>query len=288
MPHVAVHAAVGLAFAPWLGPWAVVASMAPDVGAVLVDAHVRRALRAGRSVEEALDDVPAPALACYRLTHAAWWPLLAAPWLGALAVPWLLHLALDACTHVGPTAWRPLGVGPAVSWRRRRTGRDVVLLSGGIDSAAVLSRAVRDVPRASVLAVFVDYGQPYAVPERRAAGLAARAADVDLVVVGVESWPMQADGAVPGRNGRLLELALAEAPGARAVWFGTRNLVPWFDRYGDSSAWWALRQGRRLGVRVRVPVAGWPKAAARHAAARLMSRLLWSSEGYLPPRTTTQ
>lgn len=108
----------------------------------------------------------------------------------------------------------------------------VVLLSGGVDSAVVLSWAATPVNRLAG-AVFVDYGQPVARQEWAAAcriahhvgtecmkvTLAAEVALGDCMRIGVG---LTGPRIVPGRNALLLSAGVSWAVqvGATEVWYG--------------------------------------------------------------------
>ena len=87
------------------------------------------------------------------------------------------------------------------------SGSAVLLLSGGVDSAYMLLRCR---PR---IALFVDYGQPAAEPERDAADALARRFGITLAAMTVRGVPlgdMQTESdafVVPGRNTYLWALA---------------------------------------------------------------------------------
>jgi 7-cyano-7-deazaguanine synthase len=105
----------------------------------------------------------------------------------------------------------------------------LALLSGGLDStvAAALYRA-RHGPLA--LALYVDYGQRAAVPERRAAEAVARAVGVDLICTGVPLLGTITRTALVDRRAVLphptLDRLDAEAAAsADAVWVPNRNGV---------------------------------------------------------------
>jgi len=83
--------------------------------------------------------------------------------------------------------------------------RTIVLLSGGLDSTAVLAMLSDHRPRLEAL--FVDYGQPAAPAERVASRSVASKFGVSWQEVSALPGPVAAQGEVPGRN--LLLLALA-------------------------------------------------------------------------------
>ena len=92
-----------------------------------------------------------------------------------------------------------------------------VLLSGGVDSAVVLS--MLSVSRRDVKAIWIDYGQPAAAAEREASKVIASNYGTvwsELVVAGLV--PPTA-GEFPGRNDVLVALAAAATPG-RSVAIG--------------------------------------------------------------------
>lgn len=280
--HALGHLALGLALAPLAGWPALVGALAPDAALALLEPNVRRV-----GVYRAWRDAAGWRLAPYRLTHSLWLVgLLLALW-PALGVGWLSHVLADLPTHAGllrqqplwPLRWRWRGPVTAGARRRGRdASRDVVLVSGGVDSAAVAVLAAREGVRA---ALFLDYGQPYAAPERAAARYVARVLGLRLEERRLAPLAMDTTGAFADRNAVLLRQAARD--GAAGVWFGTRNLHPWLDRFGDSNARWAARQERALGVPVVSPVVGWPKWLVRRVAARRLDLArLHSTEGYRP------
>lgn len=156
----------------------------------------------------------------------------------------------------------------------------IVLLSGGLDSAACLALALQE--RREVTALYVVYGQRHYREGVSAERLAAHY-DVPLRKVSVRGMPEVAltqsgaelaqhnDGAspahVPGRNSILLSFALshAEAIGADEVWIGAcRDDQPGFIdcRPGFFRAWQTTANvsvGTNRRVCIRTPLAARPK-----------------------------
>jgi len=95
--------------------------------------------------------------------------------------------------------------------------RNVVLLSGGLDSATVAAQLLR---RSSCIElVFVDYGQPAAAAERGSAGAISEWFELPLVQLVCGPLASVA-GEIPGRNALLVHAAMAMRPGADAIHIG--------------------------------------------------------------------
>lgn len=162
----------------------------------------------------------------------------------------------------------------------------VVPLSGGWDSAFCLIRALETRhPSERVVAMFVDYGQPYLRQEQRAVARIMARFSAEAMLRTHTLPPMQSDGAVfEQRNARILELALTHFPddGDAAIWFGSRCPLPLFDRYGDSNWLWARRQARELGCRVFTPATLLPKWWMRLyvRGSGITDADIYSTEGY--------
>lgn len=97
-------------------------------------------------------------------------------------------------------------------------GRDVVLASGGIDSTAALLHMIDQGKHP--LALWCDYGQPYAVPERAAVQDVCTELGTELIVVEMDLGTHIANDVrfghvIPGRN--LLIAGCAAALGAKRV-----------------------------------------------------------------------
>lgn len=132
-----------------------------------------------------------------------------------------------------------------------------MLFSGGYDSALVAAWMRDEWSGHRVDLVFVDYGQPYVLEELEAAQYVADHLRLDLRVVSISKIDFGAGGKFEGRNEKLVAAAIST--GAEMVAMGVRNLLPFFDRYGDSNLVWARRLSKRIGVEVVTPIAGWPK-----------------------------
>lgn len=155
--------------------------------------------------------------------------------------------------------------------------RVVVPCSGGWDSAACAAIAARRGERA--LLVFYDYGQPYAAEEREAADHVAEHLCMTICFVVLGSIAGDTSGHFEDRNARLLSAAALEWPGS-PIYFGTRNVLPVFDRHGDSNWLWSRRFAARERLELRTPLVGWPKVAVGLVlrAAGLDLRKLYSTD----------
>jgi 7-cyano-7-deazaguanine synthase len=178
----------------------------------------------------------------------------------------------------------------------------VVLLSGGMDSAALVHHVARDLGRAPLYALSFDYGQRHAKEldsarwQAGAAGCTAhRVIDISFMGPLVAPGTALVDGGgdvpdladvpedrrtqpptyVPNRNMMLLSMACAyaEASGAREVFYGAHAL----DEYGywDCTAEYVdrlnavLALNRGQAVRVRAPFIDTSKAEALRVGLRL-------------------
>lgn len=107
-------------------------------------------------------------------------------------------------------------------WSRPMVGAvpsRTILLSGGIDSACLLALCAEQ-DRDNVDALFVDYGQAAAGPERDAAVAVAASFGTRLREAQVSMGPIP-PGEIPGRNALLVHLALSMAgPGPVTVMLG--------------------------------------------------------------------
>ena len=93
-----------------------------------------------------------------------------------------------------------------------------VLVSGGIDSAALLALYLRQ--RFNVRALFVDFGQPAAKQESRAARAVCTYFGVNLSIMTVKSTVPFSAGEITGRNAFLVFAAVlvrGEQPGTIAI-----------------------------------------------------------------------
>jgi 7-cyano-7-deazaguanine synthase len=99
---------------------------------------------------------------------------------------------------------------------RKASPQRTVLLSGGTDSSALLGLCAEH--EGHLDALFVDYGQPAAEPERNAAISIAESLGVALREVHADIGPV-GSGEIPGRNALLVHLALATTTSTPATIF---------------------------------------------------------------------
>lgn len=131
--------------------------------------------------------------------------------------------------------------------------RCVVLFSGGWDSTYCLELAARR-KEEGITPLFFDCGQPYAEQEREAVLDITNYVQMRSRLVCVDIKPglaMQPNGCFPARNRILLSLAAVGRP--RCIYFGSRNVLPIFDRYKDSNWWFARQMSRALEVPILTP-----------------------------------
>jgi hypothetical protein len=130
----------------------------------------------------------------------------------------------------------------------------------------------------NVLPIFFDYGQHYAEAEIEATGLIANRLALPLVRVKLApKMAMDSHGAFWARNATLLSLVASARP--RCIYFGSRNLLPILDRYGDSNWLFARRFSKLFGLPVRTPCTGLPKRAIiRRVVKRVPAWMVYSTE----------
>ena len=135
-----------------------------------------------------------------------------------------------------------------------------VLVSGGIDSAALLAFYLRQ--RFNVRALFVDFGQPAAKQESRAARAVCKHYDVRLSIITVKAGTPFSVGEVFGRNAFLVFAALL-ACGAepRMIAVGIHAGSPYYDcGEGFLKSMQTVIDGYAAGgIKVAAPFLEWDK-----------------------------
>jgi len=136
----------------------------------------------------------------------------------------------------------------------------VVLLSGGIDSAACVDFYLQQ--SATVSGLHVTYGQPAARHEENAARAIADHYGIPLAIVRMAGSRAKSDGEIFGRNAFLLFTALMELDAPRAmVALGIHSGTPYYDcSESFVSAVQAIVDGQCDGrIRVAAPFLEWTK-----------------------------
>lgn len=157
------------------------------------------------------------------------------------------------------TAQRREKVSPRVRQKEQKSPV-AVLVSGGIDSAAVLAFFLRE--RFDVRPLFVDFGQPAAKQELRAARAVCKHYGVRLSVMTVRSQMTFSVGEIPGRNAFLVFAAVLVSgmrPGIIAT--GIHEGPPYYDcTEGFLKSTQAVVDGYAAGrIKVAAPFLKWGK-----------------------------
>jgi 7-cyano-7-deazaguanine synthase len=137
----------------------------------------------------------------------------------------------------------------------------IVLLSGGVDSAACLYTLAGTM--SGVEAMFVDYGQPAGSAESRAAQAIADHYGVRLRRFVIDGARPKGQGVIGGRNAMLLSLAFAEYPQARLLAIGVHAGTSYYDcGHAFIEAMQAIIDGDTGGgCQISAPFLAWTKRA---------------------------
>jgi len=135
-----------------------------------------------------------------------------------------------------------------------------VLVSGGIDSAALLALYLRE--RFNVQPLFVDFGQPAVTQELRAARAVCKHYGVRLSIMTVRSRVSFSAGEIPGRNAFLMFAAVLVSgmkPGIIAI--GIHEGPPYYDcTEGFLKSIQTVLDGYAAGkIKVAAPFLKWGK-----------------------------
>lgn len=141
----------------------------------------------------------------------------------------------------------------------QRHARAVVLMSGGVDSAAaaLISRE----HGLAVSALFVDYGQPAAEVERAYSAALATAFEIDWREVSVTGLACPDEGEVAGRNALLIAVAQNVLSGAGCLVLGIHGGTGYPDCTEDFLVAQQAQLDAQTGGAVRLvcPFVAWSK-----------------------------
>lgn len=135
-----------------------------------------------------------------------------------------------------------------------------LLVSGGIDSAALLEFYLRE--RFNVQPLFVDFGQPAARQELRAAKAVCKHYGVRLSIITVQSQAAFSVGEIPGRNAFLVfTAALVFGMNHGIIAIGIHEGPPYYDcTEGFLRSIQTVIDGYSAGrIRVAAPFLKWSK-----------------------------
>jgi hypothetical protein len=156
--------------------------------------------------------------------------------------------------------------------------RNLVLLSGGWDSAfcAIVARDRHG--NKGVRCFFFDYGQSYCSQELNAVSAICDVLDLHMDVHCLPKICVDERGIFDCRNEKLL-IALLEYKPDR-IYFGCRNPIALLDRFGDSNWQWARQMRKKYNVRIEIPCLAKPKFWIRRKVlkAGIMQDQIYSTE----------
>ncbi len=122
--------------------------------------------------------------------------------------------------------------------------RPAVLVSGGYDSAAVLEM-LGDVSRFDF--IFFKYKQRYEKEEEEAIWALEQ-------YYGITVERVETNWGTDIRNRNFLMISRLQELGYREFYLGTRNVLPMFDKYGDSNWLVMKRYARTQRITIKMPV----------------------------------
>lgn len=135
-----------------------------------------------------------------------------------------------------------------------------VLVSGGIDSAALLAFYLRQ--RFNVQALFMDFGQPAAKEESHAARLVCEHFGTQLSIMTAKCGAVFSPGEISGRNAFLVFAALLKCrPQSGIIAIGVHEGAPYYDcSEGFFKSIQTVVDGYSAGrIKVTAPFLKWPK-----------------------------
>ena len=151
---------------------------------------------------------------------------------------WVIHCVIDIPFHTSSFRFNPLMI-------KRKDRKRCVLLSGGMDSVAAAHFEDND----DLDYIYVNYGQEYHELEYPHAKKYAESKNKELQVINCD-WEHD----IQNRNYYLI--SLVKQLGYEEVILGTRNLLPFFDKYKDSN-WLNLKILQYLyGIYINMPLIG--------------------------------
>jgi hypothetical protein len=154
-----------------------------------------------------------------------------------LFISCLIHILIDIPFHSSSFRWKPFLIN------RYKTKRKALLLSGGMDSVAC-ALIEKDFD-----CIYFNYGQEYHELEYPHALNMAKHLGKELIVYHY-AWKTD----IQNRNYYLI--AEIKKMGYDEVIIGTRNIMPFFDKYKDSN-WFNLKIYQYLmGIYVNMPLIG--------------------------------
>ena len=195
----------------------------------------------------------------YDITHSLYTPFLLWFLSPVLSLAVLLHILVDIPFHSSTFRWKPF------LFNRYKSKKKALLLSGGMDSVACGFIEEGWEP------VYFDYGQEYHELEYPKAKQTAKLFGKKLRKI-KRSWGHDA----PNRN--FLMILELKKQGYDEVIIGSRNILPFTDKYGDSN-WLSLKLLQFLfGIYINMPITGLFKFQVKQKLNGWDG--YWSSEGY--------
>lgn len=173
----------------------------------------------------------------YDASHSIYAIILALFFNWIFGIAYCIHVLIDIPFHSSTFRWKPFLLN------RYRSRKKALLLSGGMDSIAC-ALLEKDFD-----CIYFNYGQVYHDLEYPHALAMAKHLGKELIVIEKE-WRTD----IPNRNYYMI--AEIKRMGYDEVITGTRNVLPFFDKYKDSN-WLNLKLYQWLtGIYINMPLIG--------------------------------
>ena len=194
----------------------------------------------------------------YDVTHSLYAPIALFFISPITSLAFLIHILLDVPFHSSSFRWKPF------LFSRYKPTKKALLLSGGADSVACF------MTEKDFDCYYFNYGQEYHTAEFQCAKRICDKYGKKLNVINCQ-WGHDA------KNRNFMLISTLTQLGYDEVIIGTRNLLPFFDKYKDSN-WFSLKMYQYLlRVYINTPLIGLFK---KQISDKCQGERFYSSENY--------
>ena len=156
----------------------------------------------------------------------------------------------------------------------------VVLFSGGWESCYCYIKAYQMYGKRNIAPVYVNYGESFQREEYEHACTIMEKEGKILHFMDIPSLPSK-NGVYKGRNTQIMAAVASKYKQAQVIYFGGRNILQVFDKYGDASWQYGRCLGKALQIHIAMPCVLLPKDYIKFVVKDhgIPAKLVYSTEG---------